>query len=228
MRIALDGDWGRGSFETPLLGRFNVSNLLAVGCAWLALGVPFAAVLERLARLHPVPGRLQAVAPQDAHDSAQGDLPLAVVDYAHTPDALANALGALRPVARARGGRLWCVFGAGGDRDAGKRPLMGAVAQRLADRVVLTSDNPRGEAAQAILDAIADGLSAPPELREADRARAIADALARAESADVVLIAGKGHEPYQEIGGVRHPFLDADHAARALARRRSGGGHADA
>jgi UDP-N-acetylmuramoyl-L-alanyl-D-glutamate--2,6-diaminopimelate ligase len=232
MRIVLDGDWGRASFETPLLGRFNVSNLLAVACAWLALGVPFAAVLERLAQLRPVPGRLQAVAAQDPRGGGSGgerdDVPLAVVDYAHSPDALANALAALRPVARARGGRLWCVFGAGGDRDAGKRPLMGAVAQRLADRVVLTSDNPRGEPPQAILDAIATGLAAPPALREADRARAIADTLARAEPADVVLIAGKGHEPYQEIAGVRHPFLDADHAARALARRRAGGGHADA
>lgn len=219
MRIVLDGDWGRASFETPLLGRFNVSNLLAVASAWLALGVPFEAAVAQLARLRPVPGRLQAVAPEGAGTAA----PLAVVDYAHSPDALANALAALRPVAQARGGRLWCVFGAGGDRDAGKRPLMGAVAQRFADRIVLTSDNPRGESPQAILDAIGAGLSSPPALREADRARAIADTLARAEPADVVLIAGKGHESYQEIAGVRHPFLDADHAARALARRRTTG-----
>jgi UDP-N-acetylmuramyl-tripeptide synthetase len=229
MRIALDGDWGRASFETSLLGRFNVSNLLAVACAWLALGVSFGDAVARLAQLRPVPGRLQAVgAPESALDDGPETLPLAVVDYAHSPDALANALAALRPVARARGGRLWCVFGAGGDRDAGKRPLMGAVAQRLADRVVLTSDNPRGESPEAILDAIAGGLDAPPALREADRARAIADTLASAGGADVVLIAGKGHEPYQEIAGVRHPFRDAEHAARALARRCACGGQADA
>jgi UDP-N-acetylmuramoyl-L-alanyl-D-glutamate--2,6-diaminopimelate ligase len=214
MRIGLDGDWGRASIESPLLGRFNVSNLLAVAGAWLALGMRLEEVRVRLAALRPVPGRLQAV------DAGDAPAPLAVVDYAHTPDALANALDALRPVARARGGLLWCVFGAGGDRDPGKRPLMGAVAQRGADRVVLTSDNPRGEAPEAILDAIQSGLGAAPALRDADRARAIAETLARAGDADVVLVAGKGHEPYQEIAGARHPFLDAEHAARALARRR--------
>ncbi len=220
MRIVLDGDWGRATLETPLLGRFNVSNLLAVGACWLAMGVAFTEVVAQLGRLRPVPGRLQAVAPGSGGPTA----PLVVIDYAHSPDALANALDALRPVAQARGGRLWCVFGAGGDRDAGKRPLMGAVAQRCADRVVLTSDNPRGEDADAILDAIAGGLTAPATLRDADRARAIAAVIARAAVADVVLIAGKGHEPYQEVAGVRHPFLDADHAARALARRRGEAG----
>ncbi len=217
MRVGLDGDWGRATLESPLLGRFNVSNLLAVAGCWLALGLPFDAVVARLAALRPVPGRLQAV---EAPASGGTPVPLAVVDYAHTPDALANALDALRPVARARGGLLWCVFGAGGDRDPGKRPLMGAVAQRLADRVVLTSDNPRGEPPEAILDAVQAGLDAAPALRDADRARAIAETVARAGDADVVLIAGKGHEPYQEIEGTRHPFLDAEHAARALARRR--------
>ena len=214
MRIELDGDWGRASLDSPLLGRFNASNLLAVAGAWLALGMGFDEVVARLGALRPVPGRLQAV------DAGAVPAPLAVVDYAHTPDALANALDALRPVARARGGVLWCVFGAGGERDPGKRPLMGAVAQRGADRVVLTSDNPRGESPEAILDAIQAGLDAAPALRDGDRARAIAGTIARAEDADVVLIAGKGHEPYQEIAGTRHPFLDADHAARALASRR--------
>jgi len=214
MRIAIDGHWGAATVDTPLLGRFNASNLLAVAAAWLALGMPFAEACDRLARLAPVPGRLQAVGTGDG-------VPLAVVDYAHTPDALAGALDALRPVARARGGALWCVFGAGGDRDPGKRPLMGEAARRGADRVVLTSDNPRGEPPEAILDAIQLGLAAAPALRDADRARAIADALALASAEDVVLIAGKGHEPYQEIAGRRHPFDDAEHAARALARRRS-------
>jgi UDP-N-acetylmuramoyl-L-alanyl-D-glutamate--2,6-diaminopimelate ligase len=212
MRVALDGDFGRASLATPLLGRFNVSNLLAVAGAWLALGMPFDAVVARLGALRPVPGRLQAVA-------GPAGTPLAVVDYAHTPDALAGAIEALRPVARSRGGRLWCVFGAGGDRDAGKRALMAAVAERLADRIAITSDNPRSEPPEAILDAIEAGLAAPPALREADRALAIAGVIARAAPADVVLIAGKGHEPYQEIAGVRHPFADAEHAARALERR---------
>ena len=212
-RIAIDGDWGRASLETPLLGRFNTANLLAVTGAWLALGMSFEDAVARLGRLRPVPGRLQAV----TLDGLAG--PLAVVDYAHTPDALANALDALRPVARARGGRLWCVFGAGGDRDAGKRPLMGAAAEQGADRVVLTSDNPRSESPQAILDAIRGGLTGSPAGCETDRALAIATTLAAADPSDVVLIAGKGHEPYQEIAGVRHPFLDAEHAARALERR---------
>jgi UDP-N-acetylmuramoyl-L-alanyl-D-glutamate--2,6-diaminopimelate ligase len=214
MRIAIDGDWGAASVETPLLGRFNAANLLAVAGAWLALGLPFDAAIARLAALRPVPGRLQAVAAPGGRAA-----PLAVVDYAHTPDALDNALAALRPVAAARGGRLWCVFGAGGDRDPGKRPLMAEAAERGADRVVLTSDNPRSEPPEAILDAVQAGLSGAPALRDADRARAIAETLAHAADADVVLIAGKGHEPYQEIAGVRHPFLDAEHAARALERR---------
>ncbi len=213
--LAIGGDFGEALVDTPLLGRFNASNLLAVAGAWLALGMAFDDVVARLRRLRPVPGRLQAVVPEVAWAA----VPLAVVDYAHTPDALASALDALRPVAAARGGRLWCVFGAGGDRDPGKRPLMGAAAQHGADRVVLTSDNPRGEPPESILEAIAAGLTVAPALREPDRARAIADTLSQAAAADVVLIAGKGHEPYQEIAGVRHPFLDVDHAARALARR---------
>ncbi|HYF59312.1 MAG TPA: UDP-N-acetylmuramoyl-L-alanyl-D-glutamate--2,6-diaminopimelate ligase [Burkholderiaceae bacterium] len=214
MRIELDGDWGAARVETPMLGRFNASNLLVVAASWLALDRPFAEVVERLGRLRPVPGRLQPVAVPGGAPA-----PLAVVDYAHTPDALASALQALRPVAAARGGRLWCVFGAGGDRDPGKRPLMGAVAERGADRVVLTSDNPRGERPEAILDAIEGGFSHAPALREVDRARAIAAAIGSADAADVVLIAGKGHESYQEIAGVRRPFDDAEHAARALAAR---------
>jgi len=147
-----------------------------------------------------------------------------VVDYAHTPDALANALAALRPVAQRRGGLLWCVFGAGGDRDPGKRPLMAAAVEGLADRVVLTSDNPRSELPESILDAVQAGLTRAPALRESDRATAIAKVIAQADAGDVVLIAGKGHESYQEIAGVRHPFDDVDHAARALARRSDIGG----
>jgi UDP-N-acetylmuramoyl-L-alanyl-D-glutamate--2,6-diaminopimelate ligase len=219
MRIGLDGDFGRATVTTSLIGRFNVENLLAVCGAWLALGMGFDAAAEGLSALTPVPGRLQVVpgVPGD------GDAPLVVVDYAHTPDALANALQALRPVAQARGGRLWCVFGAGGDRDPGKRAEMGEIAERLADLVVLTSDNPRSESPQAILQAIRAGMRSPPAACEADRAIAIRDAVAGAADADVVLIAGKGHESYQEIGGVRHPFSDVDQASAALSRRAARG-----
>ena len=213
MRIALDGDWGTAAVETSLIGRFNVANLLAVASAWLALGVPFEAVVAQLQTLTPVPGRLQPVTVPGSGG------PLAVVDYAHTPDALSNALAALRPVTQARGGKLWCLVGAGGDRDPGKRPLMGAVAERDADHAVITSDNPRSEAPEQILDAIVGGMSVAPRLRDADRARAIAAVLNEAADQDVVLIAGKGHETYQEVAGVRHPFDDRDHAAQALTRR---------
>ena len=218
MRIELDGDWGSRSIVTPLLGRFNVSNLLAVMATWLALEVPFDEALAQASELQPVPGRLQSVT------RPQGPAPLAVVDYAHTPDALSNALAALRPVAQGRGGVLWCVFGAGGDRDPGKRPLMAATVEGLADRVVLTSDNPRSESPESILDALQAGLHRAPALRQSDRAAAIASVMAQADANDVVLIAGKGHESYQEIAGVRHPFDDVEHAAMALARRSHNGG----
>jgi UDP-N-acetylmuramoyl-L-alanyl-D-glutamate--2,6-diaminopimelate ligase len=218
MRIELDGDWGSRSILTPLLGRFNVSNLLAVMATWLALEVPFEAALAQATALRPVPGRLQSVSTND------GPAPLVVVDYAHTPDALANALAALRPVAQGRGGLLWCVFGAGGDRDPGKRPLMAAAVEALADRVVLTSDNPRSELPESILDAVQAGLQGACALRESDRAAAIARVIAQADASDVVLIAGKGHESYQEIAGVRHPFDDVEHAAIALTRRSETGG----
>lgn len=213
MRMTLDGDWGTAALETPLIGRFNVANLLAVASAWLALGVPFDAAVAQLRTLTPVPGRLQPVSVPGAAG------PLAVVDYAHTPDALSNALAALRPVTQARGGKLWCIVGAGGDRDPGKRPLMGAVAERDADHAVITSDNPRSEAPEQILDDIVGGMSRAPRLRDADRARTIAAVLDDAAVQDVVLIAGKGHEVYQDIAGVRHPFDDRDHAAQALTRR---------
>ena len=150
-----------------------------------------------------------------------------VVDYAHTPDALAKALETLRQ-ALPEGGRLACVFGCGGDRDPGKRPLMGAIAARLADRVWVTSDNPRSEPAARIIDAVVDGARgerAPSMLRvEADRARAISLAVAEAGTADIVLVAGKGHEAWQEIAGVRQPFDDRSVAADALRARAGTGG----
>jgi UDP-N-acetylmuramoyl-L-alanyl-D-glutamate--2,6-diaminopimelate ligase len=167
--------------------------------------------------LTPVPGRMQQL-----RDCAAEAAPEVVVDYAHTPDALEKALTALRPLARARGGRLWCVFGCGGDRDATKRPLMGAIAQRLADDVVLTSDNPRSEPPGAILAQIAAGLphGARAKVIE-DRREAIRDAVRSADPADVLLIAGKGHEDYQDVGGRKLPFSDIDEALNALRTRQA-------
>jgi UDP-N-acetylmuramoyl-L-alanyl-D-glutamate--2,6-diaminopimelate ligase len=146
------------------------------------------------------------------------DQPLLVVDYAHTPDALDKALSTLREIAIARGGRLICLFGCGGERDPGKRPMMGALAERLADQIIVTSDNPRGEDPQHIADQILAGMQSKP-LVELDRARAIRNAVAIADARDVILLAGKGHEAYQEIAGVKHPFSDMGSAQRALELR---------
>ncbi|MDB5816515.1 MAG: UDP-N-acetylmuramoyl-L-alanyl-D-glutamate--2,6-diaminopimelate ligase [Rhizobacter sp.] len=207
---------------TTLIGDYNASNLLAVIGALRSLGVSLADAADACSRLTSVPGRMQTVQPLAAPNAkAAGDLaPLAVVDYAHTPDALEKALQALRPITQLRGGRLWCVFGCGGDRDAGKRPLMGEVAHRLADRVVVTSDNPRSENPSLILRQIAAGFgsTAAAELIE-DRRTAVAHAVLLADPHDVVLIAGKGHELEQEIAGVKHPFSDVSEAQAALARR---------
>lgn len=207
----------RIDLQAPVIGRFNVSNLLAVVGALRALGVPLADAAAACRALHAVPGRMDLVAVPPA---LAATLPLAVVDYAHTPDALEKALQALRPVAEARGGRLWCVFGCGGNRDPIKRPLMGGIADQLADHVVLTSDNPRHEDPHAILAQVRAGVHGRARLAVvADRREAIAEALADAEPHDVVLIAGKGHEDYQEIAGVRTPFSDVEEARAALAQR---------
>lgn len=201
--------------RTQQIGQYNVSNLLGVIGAMRALGVPLADAVRACHALLPVPGRMEVV-------NLPGQ-PLAAVDYAHTPDALEKALAALRPLAQQRGGRLWCVFGCGGDRDPHKRPLMGAVAERLADRVVVTSDNPRSESAPAIIEQILGGLERrSAALVLADRAEAIAQALQQAGAEDVVLIAGKGHEDYQEIAGVRQAFSDKTQALTALQRRAQG------
>jgi murE/murF fusion protein len=205
----------RLNLNTRLIGAYNVANLLGVIAAMRSIGVVLEAAVQACSHLTPVPGRMACV--------SQESLPLAAVDYAHTPDALAQALNALRPLAQQRGGQLWCVFGCGGDRDITKRPLMGAMAGRHADRVVVTSDNPRSEAPYAIINQILLGLTGVPDITvEPDRAHAIARTLAQAAAADVVLVAGKGHENYQEIKGQRLPFSDLDHVNRALAQRQSG------
>ena len=201
---------GRSTVDTGLVGEYNVANLLAIAAVLHDAGMPVFEIARRLSELTPPPGRMERL-------GGNGE-PLVVVDYAHTPDALENALRALRPVAAARAGKLIAVFGCGGDRDPGKRPQMGAVAEQLADRALITSDNPRCESPQAIIDQIVAGM-AQPEV-EIDRAAAIRRALAEAAASDVILLAGKGHEPYQEIAGVRHPFSDVDQAQAALQARR--------
>jgi UDP-N-acetylmuramoyl-L-alanyl-D-glutamate--2,6-diaminopimelate ligase len=206
--------WGKAEFSSGLVGSFNISNLLGVLGVLLASDVPLGKAVAQLARFEPVAGRMQKL--------GGGGQPLVVVDYAHTPDALEQVLGALRPVAASRSGRLVVVFGCGGDRDPGKRPQMGAIASRLADKVVVTSDNPRGEEPEAIIAQIVAGtLNSKARIeRIAGRDVAIAGTIAEAADNDTVLIAGKGHETYQEIAGVRHPFLDLDHARTALGRWR--------
>ncbi len=200
---------GRHAVRTAILGRYNVSNLLAVAAVLYDAGLEASDIAARLQALAPPPGRMERLG-----GTAE---PLLVVDYAHTPDALAKALEALREVAAARGGKLAVVFGCGGDRDRGKRPLMGEVATRGADVVIVTSDNPRQEEPAAI---IADILPGAPAARVIeDRAEAIRAAVAVAADADVVLLAGKGHEPYQERKGVRTPFSDLAEARAALAQR---------
>ena len=202
----------RVALETSVIGHYNVSNLLGVIGAMRALGVPLQAAVAGCAGLLPVPGRMERL-------SAPGR-PLVAVDYAHTPDALDKALQALRPLAQQRGGSLWCVFGCGGDRDPTKRPLMAAVAEKNADRVVVTSDNPRNEKPETIISQILLGLSHADCVEvQADRARAIAEIVAAAAPADVILLAGKGHESYQEVAGMKHAFDDRVHARKALEGR---------
>jgi UDP-N-acetylmuramoyl-L-alanyl-D-glutamate--2,6-diaminopimelate ligase len=201
--------------DVPLVGQFNVANLLGVLGTALACGLAFEQACHLAPMLLPPPGRMQRV-------GEKGE-PLAVIDYAHTPDALVQALSALRPLAHARGGALWVVFGAGGDRDPGKRAPMGAAAAAGADCIVITSDNPRNEDASAIVGAVAAGVPAERGAavrRIVDRAEAIAFALREAAPSDVVLVAGKGHEDYQEIRGERRDFSDVVHARAALAAKR--------
>jgi len=199
----IESKWGNAEARINAVGRFNIANALGVLGCLIVYGVPFKDAVRLLERLPAVPGRMERVA----------DAPLVVVDYAHTPDALEKVLTALRPVAEERGGKLAIVFGAGGDRDPTKRPVMGAVAKKLADRVLVTSDNPRGEDPLKIIAQIGLADSEP------DRARAIEKAILEGAASDVVLIAGKGHESYQEIAGRRFPFSDAETARAAVAKR---------
>ena len=206
MSISLATPWGNGSAQTRLLGRFNAQNFAAALGALCAAGYDFQAALAALSRIRPATGRMDCI--------IQPDKPLVVVDYAHTPDALEKALTTLREI-KQPAGSLWCVFGCGGDRDRGKRPLMGAVAIQFADRVVVTSDNPRTEQPQAIINDILPAVP-QPALVEADRKAAIEQTIAQAKAQDIVLIAGKGHETYQDVQGVKHHFSDFEVAQDAL------------
>ncbi|HEU4663691.1 MAG TPA: UDP-N-acetylmuramoyl-L-alanyl-D-glutamate--2,6-diaminopimelate ligase [Dokdonella sp.] len=210
LRFRLVTPWGEGRVASPLLGRFNVSNLLAVAACLGRFGFTIAQIREALAALEPVAGRMNRL-------GGDATRPLVVIDYAHTPDALEQALTSLRAHCS---GRLVCVFGCGGERDAGKRPQMGAIAESFADLVVVTDDNPRGEDGDAIVAQIVAGLARPALATiERDRAAAIALAIGMAQAGDVVLIAGKGHEPYQDVAGVKRPFDDLAVARGALEAR---------
>jgi len=207
LNFVLRTPWGERSVSSRLLGRFNVANLLTVvGCLG-ALGEPFESIVEAVEAMEPVNGRMNRL-------GGFGNEPLVVVDYAHTPDALEQALTALRAHCA---GQLICVFGCGGDRDAGKRPVMGEIAERLADSIVVTDDNPRSEDGDVIVAQIVAGLSRPAQAKvERDRAAAIRWAVTRAKPGDVVLVAGKGHETYQESAAGKRPFDDFAVARAAL------------
>ena len=206
-RVQVHSSWGGGELNSSLLGRFNVENLLGTLAVLLVSDVTLDYALHELAKLRSVPGRMQTLG---------GDgRPAVVVDYAHTPDALEKVLHTLREVTTPGGGKLICVFGCGGDRDRGKRPMMGTVAAKLADVSIVTSDNPRGENPQEIIAAIVSAMAGNYQVIE-DRAQAIALAIKTAQAVDTVLIAGKGHEEYQEIKGVKYPFSDIDVAKASL------------
>lgn len=207
IRLSFDSSWGGGELALPLLGRFNARNALAVIAVLLLSGVSVEDALRRAASLRAVPGRMERFGGDERR-------PLVIVDYAHTPDALEHVLITLR---EHTSGQLLCVFGCGGDRDRGKRPLMGAIAARLSDRVIVTDDNPRSEDAAAIQADILAGVPAGIAIDAiSDREQAIRAAVAASAPGDVVLVAGKGHEAFQEIGGRRLPFSDRAVVSSAL------------
>jgi UDP-N-acetylmuramoyl-L-alanyl-D-glutamate--2,6-diaminopimelate ligase len=208
LRMQVHSDWGNTKLHSNLMGRFNAVNLLGVLAVLLVSGVKLKDAISALRRVRAVAGRMQTLG---GHGS-----PTVVVDYAHTPDALEKVLQALREVVAASGGRLICVFGCGGDRDRGKRPMMGRVASKLADECIVTSDNPRNEDPRGIIVSIVSAMPEGSFQIIEERAEAIALAIREARAKDTVLLAGKGHETYQEIHGVKQPFSDIETAQRAL------------
>ena len=207
LTLHLHTSWGAAVLQSKLIGRFNASNLMGSLAVSLASEMDIDAAVRELGMQKAVAGRMQTLGGKDA--------PAVVVDYAHTPDALEKVLLTLREVTEPSGGKVICVFGCGGDRDRGKRPMMGTVASKFADVRIITSDNPRSEEPRAIIEAISQGMQGEYLVIE-DRAKAIAHAISKAQPEDTVLLAGKGHEDYQEIKGVRYPFSDSEIAHRAL------------
>ena len=200
MSFQLHTPYGSRQLNLSLFGEFNVYNLLATLGVLLDAGLPFELAVERLQQVKLIDGRMQVI--------RLADKPVVIIDYAHTPDALQQILSATR---QHQFGKLWLVFGCGGDRDKAKRPVMGAIAENFADQVVLTNDNPRHEAPEQIIENIRAGIrNANATMIEMDRARAISYALHHADKQDVVVIAGKGHETYQQIGDKKIPFSDSD------------------
>ncbi len=211
VRAELHSPWGIMEFQTSLVGKFNVMNTIGGVAVALSLGIPLQVVAERLPQFQTVPGRLERIEIDEEQDLT------ILVDYAHTPDGLENVLRALRPFVK---GSLVVVFGCGGDRDRTKRPLMGEIAHRLADRVFVTSDNPRTEAPEGILADIKTGIKDDRGVvYQIDRRKAIEEAILTAQPGDTILIAGKGHEDYQIIGTIKHPFDDRLEARQALIKR---------
>ncbi len=202
----------RHRLQTHLIGKYNVINLLGVVAALRIMGVPLKKTIDVCIKFVPVPGRMEQI--------KLGTDPLVIVDYAHTPDALMHVLKALRPLVEARHGALWVVFGCGGNRDTSKRPLMGRAAQNFADHIVVTNDNPRNEEPENIADEILQGIEEKSKVTvQLDRAKAIAFALSQASTLDVIVVAGKGHEQYQEIRETRWPFSDAEQINRMLQKK---------
>lgn len=201
---------GSNTVHVSAIGEFNLSNCLAVWTVLLTQGLSHDQASKCMAKLRPVSGRMELI---QLNKNPRAQVPLVVVDYAHTPDALEKALSALRPIAYQRGGKLWCVFGCGGDRDTGKRSQMGRVAEQLADQIIITSDNPRSEDPEAIIAMILAGMKPTPANVQtiADRAAAIMAAVRHADIKDIVLVAGKGHESTQEINGKKFDFSDQEH-----------------
>jgi len=214
LQIAVYSSWGSKQINSGLVGRFNAANLLGALAVLLVSGVALDDAVHSLSKVQPVPGRMQRLG--GSHQ------PTVIVDYAHTPDALEKVLQALREVSTATRGRLICVFGCGGDRDRGKRPMMGIVAEKLSDFCIVTSDNPRSENPRGIIAEIVSGMNEENHEIIVERAAAIQLAISRARPGDTVLIAGKGHEDYQEIDGVKHPFSDVVVAQQALRASQAG------
>ena len=208
LRLDVHSSWGGAQINSALVGRFNAANLLGALAVLLVSGIELDKAAQSLGRVQAVPGRMQRL--------GDADQPTVIVDYAHTPDALEKVLLTLREVGASSGGKLICVFGCGGDRDRGKRAMMGLVAEKFSDHCIITSDNPRSEDPQRIIAEILGGMTAHNHKVIVERAAAIERAIGLARQHDTVLVAGKGHEDYQEISGVKHPFSDVVVAGRAL------------